>query len=187
MDYLTVVYDANVLYPAPLRDLLMHLAMTDLFAARWSEAIHDEWITGVLRNRPDLHRERLERTRRFMNQSVREAVVTGYEPLIPTLTLPDPDDRHVLAAAIHAQADVIVTMNLIDFPSSVLSPYDILAQHPDEFVLLLLEINQEAVLDAVKEQQEGLSSPPQTITQILHTLHRQGLSKTASKLHELLK
>jgi predicted nucleic acid-binding protein len=182
MDYLTVVYDANVLYPAPLRDLLMHLAMADLFAARWSEAIHEEWITGVLKNRPDLSRERLERTRKFMDESVRDAVVTGYEPLISTLTLPDPDDLHGLAAAIHSKANVIVTMNLKDFPERVLSPHDIVAQHPDDFVLRLLELDAEAVLEAVRTQQEGLANPPQTMVQLLHTLERQGLSQTVSKL-----
>jgi hypothetical protein len=92
----------------------------------------------------------------------------------------------LLAAAIHAQADVIVTMNLRDFPNSVLSPHDLVAQHPDEFVLLLLELNQEAVLEAVKAQQEGLTSPPQTMAQVLATLERQGLSQSARKLSALL-
>jgi hypothetical protein len=81
----TVVYDACVLYPAPLRDLLMRLALTD---------------TSVLRNRPDLSRAPLERTRSLMNAHVRDALVDGHQSLIPALELPDPDDRHVLAAAI---------------------------------------------------------------------------------------
>jgi hypothetical protein len=63
----TVIYDACVLYRAPLRDLLMRLALTDLYRARWSDQIHDEWISAVLRNRPDLSRQQLERTRSLMN------------------------------------------------------------------------------------------------------------------------
>lgn len=105
------LYDACVLYPAPLRDLLMHLAVTDLFRARWTEAIHEEWIRNLLRDRPDLTRDKLERTRDLMNAHVRDCLVIGYESLIPALTLPDPEDRHVRAAAVRCGADVIVTFN----------------------------------------------------------------------------
>ena len=103
----TALYDACVLFPAPVRDLPLHLAVTDQFRARWTDAIHEEWIRAVLNSRPDLSRERLERTRRLMDAHVRDALITDFEDLIPTLTLPDPDDRHVLAAAIRARADVI--------------------------------------------------------------------------------
>jgi predicted nucleic acid-binding protein len=184
VDYLTVVYDANVLYPAPLRDLLMYLAMTDLFAARWSNDIHEEWITGVLRNRPDLSRARLERTRRFMDNSVRDGLVTGYEGLIPTLTLPDPYDRHVLATAIHASADVIVTMNLKDFPKATLSKYDLIAQRPDEFVMRLVEMDAEAVLRAITLQQQSLKKPVKAMKEFLETLEGQGLKKVTAWLRD---
>ena len=100
MPSFTALYDACVLYPAPLRDLLMHLAMTDLFRARWTDQIHDEWISNLSINRPDLKRRQLERTRRLMNAHVLDCLVTGYEGLIDKLKLPDPNDRHVLAAAI---------------------------------------------------------------------------------------
>ena len=92
-----VLYDACVLYPAPLRDLLMRLALTDLFQARWTDQIHDEWTRNVLANRPELTAESLARCRRLMDEHVPDCLVTGYESLIPTLSLPDPDDRHVLA------------------------------------------------------------------------------------------
>jgi predicted nucleic acid-binding protein len=107
----TVVYDACVLYPAPLRDLLMRLTLTDLYRASWSNQIHNEWINAVLRNRPDLSKAQLERTRSLMNAHVRDALVDGYQTLIPALELPDPDDRHVLAAAVQCGADLIVTFN----------------------------------------------------------------------------
>lgn len=61
-------YNACVLYPAPLRDLLMRLALTDRFRARWTEDIHEEWIRNVLVNRPDLTREQLDRTRTLMKK-----------------------------------------------------------------------------------------------------------------------
>lgn len=93
----TVVYDACVLYPAPLRDLLMRLALTDRFRARWSNTIHDEWIRNLLKQRPELDPAALEKTRALMNSSVRDSLVEGFEHLIPAIELPDPDDRHVVA------------------------------------------------------------------------------------------
>lgn len=121
----TALYDACVLYPAPLRDLLLQLALTDRFRAKWTNAIHDEWIRNVLEQRPDLTAAQLQRTRELMDLHVRDCLVDGYEPLIAGLNLPDPNDRHVLAAAIHARADVIVTFNLGDFPAAVLKPTDL--------------------------------------------------------------
>ncbi len=107
--HFTVVYDACVLYPAPLRDLLMHLALSDLYRARWSDLIHDEWTRNVLTNRNDLNSDQLNRTRQLMNANVRDSLVAGFEYLIPSIELPDPDDRHVVAAAIHSGASLIVT------------------------------------------------------------------------------
>ena len=118
------VYDANVLYSAPLRDLLIRLAQAGLVRAKWTDAIHDEWIRNVVQNYPHLSAERLARTRTLMNDAVRDCLVAGYEDLIASLTLPDPDDRHVLAAAIRG-AGVIVTYNLADFPAETLARFDI--------------------------------------------------------------
>lgn len=131
MPTFTALYDACVLYPAPLRDLLMQLAMTDLFRARWTDRIHDEWIRNVLKKRPDLRPEQLGRTRELMNAHVRDCLVTGYEGPIEGLQLPHADDRHVLAAAIRCGAAAIVTFNLEDFPSNHVEPFGIEAQHPE--------------------------------------------------------
>ena len=108
----TVLYDACVLYPAPLRDLLMRLALVDLFRARWTDDIIEEWTRSLLLNRPDLTREKLSRTCHLMNAHVLDALITGYDTLIPGIVLPDPGDRHVLAAAIRGSAAVIITYNL---------------------------------------------------------------------------
>jgi predicted nucleic acid-binding protein len=180
----TALYDACVLYPAPLRDLLMHLALTDLFRAKWTDAIHDEWIRNVLKDRPDLKPEQLQRTRDLMNAHVRDCLVTGYEELIPGLTLPDPDDRHVLAAAIRAGADVIVTFNLRDFPDDVLAKYGIEALHPDDFVTYQLDLAPHVVCAAAKRQRESLKNPPKSVHEYLEGLERQGLVQTASALRQ---
>jgi PIN domain len=178
----TALYDACVLYPAPLRDLLMWLALTDLFRARWTNAIHEEWMRNVLKDRPDLTRTQLERTRDLMNANVRDCLVTGYEDLIDAVTLPDPDDRHVLAAAIRGRADVIVTFDLDDFPADALQPYGIDAQHPDDFVTHLLDLAPTTVYRAVKRQREALKNPPRTPEELLETLERQRLVQTVARL-----
>jgi hypothetical protein len=178
----TALYDACVLYPAPLRDLLMWLALTDLFRARWTNAIHEEWIRNVLKDRPDLTRSQLERTRDLMNANVRDCLVTGYEDLIDAVTLPDPDDRHVLAAAIRGRADVIVTFDLDDFPADAIQPYGIDAQHPDDFVTHLLDLAPITVYRAVKRQREALKNPSKTPEELLETLERQRLVQTAARL-----
>jgi PIN domain len=142
------LYDACVLYSAPLRDLLMQLALTGLFQARWTDQIHDEWIRNVLANRPDLAPASLARCRWLMDAHVPDCLVAGYEDLIPTLTLPDPDDRHVLAAAIHGGAGLIVTFDLGDFPAAVLGPWHVEAVHPDEFLTRLWDESADTVLQA---------------------------------------
>jgi predicted nucleic acid-binding protein len=182
----TAIYDACVLYPAPLRDLLMHLALTDLFRAKWTDAIHDEWIRSVLKDRPDLTREQLERTRALMNLHVRDCLVTNYEDLIPSLTLPDPDDRHVLAAAIRGRADVIVTFNLSDFPPDALARSGIEAQHPDDFVVHLLDLAPGSVCAAVKRQRESLRNPPKSAEELLATFESQGLPQTVARLRAFI-
>ena len=119
--------DACVLYPAPLRDLLLSLAAAGLYRAKWSQQIHDEWTRKLIANRPELDLERLRITCTKMNVAVPDSLVTGYEDLIDSLHLRDPDDRHVLAVAIRSDTDAIITFNQRDFDESELAKYDILA------------------------------------------------------------
>ena len=182
----TVVYDACVLYPAPLRDLLMWLALTDLFQAKWTEKIHEEWMNNILKNRPDITYKQLERTKQLMNQNVRDCLVTGYEPLIEGLELPDADDRHILAAAIKSNAEVIVTFNLKDFPSQNISQYGIEAQHPDQFILHLIDLNSQLVCQVVKNQLNTLKNPPMILEELLEVLRKQQLFQSVIILRELL-
>ncbi len=178
----TAIFDACVLYPASLRDLLMHLALTDLFRAKWTEAIQEEWMRSLLQNRQDLTREQLERTRQLMNAHVRDCLVADYEDLIPVLTLPDPKDRHVLAAAIRSGADVIVTFNLGDFPRETLKKWGIQAQHPDDFINHLLDLAPHVVCAAAKRQRESLKNPPMSVAVFLSALELQGLAETVAVL-----
>jgi predicted nucleic acid-binding protein len=178
----TAIFDACVLYPAPLRDLLMHLALLDVVRARWSADIHEEWMRSLLAQRRDLTRAQLERTRQLMDAHVREGLVSGYASLIPALTLPDPKDCHVLAAAIHAKADVIVTFNLKDFPADTLALFGMEAQHPDKFVTSLLDVDVASVCEAVKRQRASLKNPPKSAIELLQAFERCGLAQTVMRL-----
>ena len=182
MSTYTALLDANVLYPAPLRDLLLQLAVTDLFRARWTADIHREWIEALLRNEPHRDRAKLERTRDLMDQHTRDCLVIGYDSLVSSLVLPDPDDRHVLAAAIAGRCDAIVTQNLKHFPEEVLAPYGIDVQHPDEFFSNQLNLVPGAFCGAVQKVRRRLQKPPYTIEQYLDILTGNGLVATAAEL-----
>lgn len=185
MEPLTAFLDANVLYRAAIRNLLMRLALLGAFRARWSAGVHEEWIRSVLANRPDLTRAQLERTRQLMDAHAPESLVSGYEPLIGTLTLPDPDDRHVLAAAITGQTTVIVTFNLADFPAASLRPHGIEAWHPDRFITHLLDQQPDTVCADARQHRASLKNPPKTVAEYLATLERQGLPGTTARLQEV--
>jgi hypothetical protein len=131
------VLDAYVLYPPSVRDLLLRVASFRLFEPRWTNEIRNEWTTNVLKDNAAISASKLERTCQLMEQFNPNCLVVGYETLVPSLNLPDPDDRHVLAAAIHSAASFIVTYNLADFPDVLLNPFDIESIHPDLFLTSL--------------------------------------------------
>ena len=178
----TAIFDACVLYPAPLRDFLMWLGLSGRFRARWSRDIHEEWKRNLLLNRPDLTRAQVDRTSGLMDRAISDGLVDGYEALVAALTLPDPDDRHVLAAAIRCGASVIVTFNQRDFPADVLASYGVESQHPDEFVENLFDLDAAAVVAAAQRQRAQLKNPSIDVDRCLEILFRQGLVQTTKAL-----
>lgn len=182
----TALYDANVLHPAGLRDLLIRLAQTGLFRGRWTEQILDEMVDSILRRRPDLDASRLARTRELMCDAIPDCLVTGYKQLIDSLILPDPDDRHVVAAAIRCSAQVIVTTNLVDFPADALEPFNIEAQAPDQFVLDLVNLAPARVAAVIQQQAAALRNPARTVEELLDDLSHNGLPRAVAALRASL-
>lgn len=178
------LYDACVLYPAPVRDLLMHLAVSDLFQARSTLRSHEQWMRNLQAKRPDLSREQLERTRDLMDATVSDCLVAGYEELEAQLELSDPDDRHVLAAATLCQAGTVVTHNRKDFPAAVLAPRGITVRHPDEFVEHAFGISPAAVITAVRDHRASLTRPPKSVEETLNPYMRQVLVTTVGLLRQ---
>lgn len=178
----TVVYDANALYPNAQRDLLIRIARQGLVQAKWTEQILDEMLRARSRRDPAIGPEKLTRLRELMTDAVPDCLVKGYEPLIDGLKLPDPDDRHVVAAAIRASAQVIVTADLKGFPAAELSQWDIEAKSPDDFVFDQITIDDRIVFSCVQEIANARKRSPQTAQDILAELENVGLVRSAAAL-----
>lgn len=186
MSNIIAIYDACILYSAPLRDLFMRLALTDLYQAKWTKDIHEEWIRSLLKKRLDLTREHLEKIKEKMDMHVRDCLVEGYDDLIKSIELPDSNDRHVLAAAICAKAQVIITHNITDFPSRVTKIYGIEAQYPDQFLSYLLDLAPSIVIKTVRETRLSLRNPPKSAEEYLDILERQSLPRTVAYLRDCI-
>lgn len=175
------ILDACVIYPAPIRDILLNLADLEIYAPKWSEIIQEEWVRNLLKNRPDLSKAKLQQTVQTMNAAFPDAEVHAFEELIDLIELPDPDDRHVVAASIKCKADAIITFNTKDFPAEYLDQYDIEVYTPDKFVNLLNKLDPSIVKQAFESQLASLKNPPMSKEKLIKTLETCGL-KDASKL-----
>lgn len=180
----TAFIDANVFYGARLRSLVLFLAQTGLFRGRWSNDIHEEWISNLLEKRKDITRADLDRVRALMDLAVEDCLVFDYADLVPALALPDLNDRHVLAAAIKGRANVIVTFNQKDFPAETLHQYGMHSRHPDDFILDLFGLDEELCMDAVQADIAHYKNPPLTLEDYLQSLNTTGIPKTAAYLGE---
>jgi predicted nucleic acid-binding protein len=188
---LRAVLDSCVLYPPGLRSLFMWLVVQKAFVPKWSNQIHEEWISNALEDDakrnplPKLSREKLERTRALMDENAEESNVTDYERHIPTVLLPDPEDRHVVAVAIESETEIIVTFNLRDFPPSALSPHGIVSMHPDEFLCDLLDEEPGLFWEAIEQLRTSLKKPPMSTQELCQRYHKLGLTRLAERLMEM--
>jgi hypothetical protein len=181
-DYSLVVCDANVFYSIVTTDLILSLGVAELFRPRWTQQIHQEWMRNLLTNRPDLDPARIARRRQQMDAAIDDCLIEGYEYLMPELHLPDNNDCHVLAAAIHAQAQVILTYNHRHFPPQVLAPHGLTAQHPDEFLTAVAARSSEEVCDTIEEMRARKTRPSLSQVEILRILENQKLPQFVAAL-----
>lgn len=181
---LTAIIDANVFFGARLTSLVLFVAQTGMVRARWTAKIHAEWMRNVHEKR-DIPYDELELRRTYIDNSILDCLVTGYEDLENTFGLPDSSDEHVLAAAVSADADVIVTHNVRDFPPAILSPLGIEARHPDAFLLDMSALSADAFAEAVREDFEHYTSPALTFERYVADLIRAGVPETARTITNL--
>lgn len=176
--------DTNILFPAGMRDILLYLGDEELINPRWSADIGHELKRTFHRNRPDIAHEWVDNLWNDMNLFFPDALVSGYAGLVANLALPDPDDRHVLAAAIHGQCEVIITANLGDFPANVLDLHGIAVEHPDRFLRRLLEAQPAPFCRAVPEARTKLVKPPYSVEEYLAKRELDGLTNTVNLLRQ---
>jgi predicted nucleic acid-binding protein len=161
-----VFFDTCALYGAKLTDLILRTAEFGAFRPLWSAHVLEELQNALARRiAPEAAARRVSQ----MRVAFPDAEVQGYEALIDTMRC-DPKDRHVLAAAVRADAAIIVTFNLKDFPAAALDPFDISAVHPDEFLLDQLDLYPAQVLRALDELSASYERPPMTVDQVLAAL-----------------
>lgn len=181
----TVLFDANVFFGAALRSLIVQLAGNGLFRARWSSAIHEEWTKAVLAQRPGIDPDRLRGVAAQMDRAVPECLVTGHEPIISSLLLPDPGDRHVLAAAIASRADCLVTFNERDFPRETLQPFHIHTSHPDRFLMDIDRLGDGALMAAAREDFAHYKRPPLSVDAYIERFRKAGVPNTADYMQRM--
>lgn len=181
----TALFDACVLYPMAMADSLMSLATTGLFAAKWSIRIEEEWIRSLEQRRPDL-KGKLSVRRDQMRLAVPDWEVSegAWAPLAACLKLPDPDDVHVLAAALAGHADCIVTANVRDFPPEVAQPYGIEVVHPDQFIIHQWDLDELVAVAAFKRMRARWKKPEASPEDFAQAMERGGLPALAQRLRE---
>lgn len=179
----TAILDANTLYPTLVRDLLLSLAAAGLYHARWTDAIHEEWTRNLARDKPE-YAAKLPAIVAAMNRAIPDCLVQNYQPLIGCVALPDPKDQHVLAAAIAGHADAIVTFNTKDFPQSVLAPHGIEVQHPDDFVMNQLQLQELSALEAIKTMRARWKNPQRSASELIEALEKRMMPLSAAHLRD---
>jgi hypothetical protein len=173
------VYDACVLYPFHLRNLLIQCAVDRLVDARWTERIQSEWMRGLFVRKPGLARGSIERTRDLMNRALPDALVAGYEEHISGITLRDLDDRHVVAAGIASRASLIVTWNLRDFPLKELEKHNLGRRDPDAFLMDIHDRVPELLVEVTANARRNLAISAPSADGFLGMLARQRLHRFA--------
>ena len=181
-----VVLDACVLVPVTLADTLLRIAERDLYRPLWSARIVAEAIDAIVDIHPDIPPEQVQRRFAAMDAAFEDARIDGWEHLEATVTLPDPNDRHVVAAAVRGRADAIVTANVGDYPPDVLGPLNIEIIHPDDFLLDQLDLAPRIVLDVLREQADHTRQPALTPIDLISRLARAGVPGFADEAGRLI-
>lgn len=181
-----VVLDACVLVPIALADTLLRIAEHELYRPLWSDRILAEAADAVLEVHPDIPPEQVGKRFAAMDEAFEDARVEGWEHLEATVTLPDPDDRHVVAAALRGRADAIITTNVRHYPTDTLEPLGIEVIHPNSFLLDQLDLAPRIVLDVLREQAANTHHPPLTPIDLIARLARAGVPGFADEAGRLI-
>lgn len=180
----TCVLDTNVIYPIDIRDLLFWFASYDLYTPKWSKHIFTEWENVM--KRKGIPQDEIKKRLSKAQLAFPDALVDNYEPLVQTLELPDEKDRHVLAAAIKTNANIIVTNNMKDFPKKYLARFGLTAKTADDFITDTIDLNTDIALEAFRALVLNRTNPDLDEFEVLDRFRKNGLTDSADYLHALL-
>jgi predicted nucleic acid-binding protein len=181
----TAVLDACVLFSRLQRDVLLSLAHADLYTARWTEEIESEWTSSLKKQYPAAA-HKIQNVVEQMREAIPDCLIVDYELFIPSIQLPDENDRHVLAAAIRGNADAIVSLNTKDFPGDVLAKFDVEVQTPDQFVLNQIMLHPPRALTAIKKMRKRWDRPAMSASDMVDLFEKRQLPQTAAHLRDVL-
>lgn len=174
--------DANVLHPAFLRAALLWFADARLLRPMWSKDILTEWRRSIQRRHADMDDEKCDRLQTAFTSHFPDAEVTGYEPFIAAIELPDENDRHVLAAAIVGKCNGIITTNLKHFPPETLANFGLEVIHPDDFIVNVIDLDENKAISACKRHREAMSVSKPSADQYLERFEICGLIQAHQRL-----
>lgn len=177
----SVFLDTNVLYKSHIRDLILRLSRKDTFKVYWSDGVLAE-LQKNLSSSAGLSEDKVVRLTQKLNEIFPDSCISGYEDFVESVVLSATEDKHVVAAALHAHCDVILTENVKDFPDTELSRYAIEAQNPDTFLCHHYSLEQGKTIRAIQEHISMLNNPPLTFAEYLGWLERAGAVVFAEKL-----
>jgi len=186
MQSFTVVLDACVLVPVTAADTLLRLAEREMYRPVWSERILGEAKRAVTQLHPELSAIQIEHRFGCMTEAFEDASVSGWESLEGSIVLPDDNDRHVVACALVAGADAIVTNNIRDFPVKALAPLGIELVRLDDFLLGIFDLVPEEFAALIREQASDAMHPPLSATEVLDNLAAAGAPETVAELRPIL-
>ena len=182
----TAVLDANVLYRVVIRDYLMWLSVKELYSPKWTNQLLEEFTEIFKKKGINISTEHIQKQVKLMNLTCPDALVTKYEDLLASIKLKDEKDKHVVAAALKCNANVIVTHNLKDFPNEYLCRIGLSALSPDTFIADMIDLSPERCCDAFREMLLTKNKPPYEESDYLEIFKNNGLIQTTVELSKYL-
>jgi predicted nucleic acid-binding protein len=180
------VLDANVLFPFLMGHILSYATFLGLIDGRWTDEIEREWVENAVEFHGEVERQGIEGRRDAMNRAMPHAKIAGHQRRIDSIAFADPDDAHVIAAAIEAGADFIITCDRAFLETGALSGYPFSALHPDALLSRIMERERVLFVEMIESARRSLRNTDPTLPEYVAMIEQTGLPLVAGRLRELI-